>query len=191
MGFDVVRVNNATRQQFQLALRQFAQKLDPNAVALVYFAGHGIQANGTNYLIPVDAKVQNDTELAEEAIDLNSSVLDRLTPDKVRMSLLILDACRDNPFQGKTRSAKGGLATISAGAGAFISFATAPGMTAADGDGRNGLFTKHLLREMVIPGRKIEDVFKRVRSGVMGESGNKQTPWENSSLTGDFYFAVN
>ncbi len=188
MGFDVVRVTNAGKKQFQYALRQFQQKLSPDAVAVVYFAGHGIQANGNNYLIPVDAKVTSDAELAEEAVDLNSSVLDRL--GGVRMSVLILDACRDNPFAGKTRSARGGLATISAGAGAFISFATAPGMTAADGEGRNGLYTKHLLREMTAPGRKIEDVFKRVRAGVMADSGNRQTPWENSSLTGDFYFKL-
>ncbi len=191
LGFEVIKVINATKPQFQQGLRQFARSLGPDAVALVYFAGHGIQVNGSNYLIPVDAKVTNDAELSEEAIDLNTSVLDRLSPDKVRMSVVILDACRDNPFAGKTRSARGGLATINAGAGVLVSFATAPGMTAQDGSGRNGVFTKHLLREMQVPGRKVEDVFKRVRSGVMADTKSQQTPWENSSLTGDFYFNLN
>ncbi|MEN9377762.1 MAG: hypothetical protein RL710_2919, partial [Pseudomonadota bacterium] len=167
-------------------------KLKDNSTALIFYAGHGVQARGVNYLIPVDARIQSSADLSTEAIDMDLAIMRRLEDRNPRLSIIILDACRNNPFPASARSAgeQAGLASINAPRGSIVAFSTAPNKTAQDGTGRNGLYTKYLLKELQVPNRKIEDVFKRVRENVMKESANEQTPWENSAMTGDFYFSA-
>jgi len=186
-GFDVILKVNATRREMTEAMREFASKVTPGGVALFYYAGHGVQVRGANYLLPVDASLADEDELKYEAIDVND-ILGRLDEARVRLSLVILDACRDNPFPRKFRSASRGLAQVDAPRGTLIAYATAPGETAADGDGQNGLYTEELLKALTIPSLKIEEVFKRTIDGVAQRSGNKQTPWVSSSFRGEFFF---
>lgn len=186
-GFDVILKENATRREMTEAMREFAGKVSPGGVALFYYAGHGVQVRGANYLLPVDAALADEDELKYEAIDVND-VLGRLDEARVRLSLVILDACRDNPFPRRFRSASRGLAQVDAPRGTMIAYATAPGETAADGDGQNGLYTEELLKAITTPSLKIEEVFKRAIDGVAQRSANKQTPWVSSSFRGEFYF---
>jgi len=183
-GFDTVVALNSSRSDMTARVRSFVDKLEPGAVALFYYAGHGMQVRGKNYIIPVDAKVQSEADVLDQGIEIDA-ILQRLEMKSAAINLVILDACRNNPF---TRSYGGGLASIDAPKGTLIAFATSPGKVALDGKGRNGVFTKHLLANIGVPGLKVEDVFKRVRIGVTEESQGQQVPWENTSLTGDFYF---
>jgi hypothetical protein len=157
-------------------------------VGLFYFSGHGVQINGRNYIIPVGARVKGERDVEYESVDVGR-VLGKMEDAGNRMNLVILDACRDNPFARSFRSAASGLAAMDAASGTFIAYATAPGRTADDGTGANGLYTEQLMRYMRTPGLKVEDVFKRVRVEVEKDSGGKQVPWESSSLKGDFSFA--
>jgi hypothetical protein len=189
--FEVLTLVDGTRAQMAQAVKSFELKIRPNSTALIFYAGHGVQAKGVNYLIPVDARVSSDADLSTEAVDLDQSIMARLETKAPRLSIVILDACRNNPFPSSGRGGnQPGLATVNAPSGSIIAFSTAPNKTAEDGTGRNGLYTKFLLKEMQIPNRKIEDVFKKVRESVMKESESGQTPWENSALTGDFFFDV-
>ncbi|MCK6450019.1 MAG: caspase family protein [Alphaproteobacteria bacterium] len=187
LGFDVVARENATRQGMADAVVEFARKLGPDTAALVYYAGHGIQSRGRNYLIPVDAPLKSETDLRFQAVDVGA-LTDELEQAQARISFLILDACRNNPFERRMRGAQRGLAAIDAARGTFIAYATAPGSVAADGDDANGVYTAALLRALDLPGLKAEEVFKRVRIEVSEATGNLQVPWESSSLTGDFVF---
>lgn len=185
-GFDTAVALNASRSEMTARIRSFVDKLEPGAVALFYYAGHGMQVRGKNYIIPVDAKLQSEADVIDQGIEIDS-VLQRLDVKSAAINLVILDACRNNPF---TRSYGGGLASIDAPKGTLVAFATSPGKVALDGKGRNGVYTKHLLAHLNAPGLKVEDVFKRVRIGVSEESQGQQVPWENTSLTGDFYFVA-
>ena len=186
-GFEVIARENLTRRAFVEALHEFAGKVPPGGVGLFYYAGHGIQVRGVNHLVPVDATLANERDVKYETVDLND-VLNGLDEARARLSLVILDACRDNPFARKFRSTSRGLAQTDAPRGTVIAYATAPGDTASDGDGENGLYTTELLKAMALPGLKLEEVFKRTIDGVARASGNKQTPWVSSSFRGDFFF---
>ncbi|MCF8157304.1 MAG: SUMF1/EgtB/PvdO family nonheme iron enzyme [Rhodoferax sp.] len=185
LGFDVIEKTDANQKDMNRAIAQFGEKLRSDTVALFFYAGHGIQVRGKNYIIPVDAQVTSEASVRVETVDVDS-VMDQLAVSP--MNIVILDACRNNPFERKFRSVGGGLAQMDAPKGSLIAYATAPGKTAADGSGRNGLYTQELLKSIQAPGLTLESVFKRVRNGVMAASGEAQTPWESSSLTGDFYF---
>ncbi len=185
LGFDVIEKTDASQKDMNRAIAQFGEKLRSDTVALFFYAGHGVQVRGKNYIIPVDAHITSEATVRVEAVDVDS-VMDQLTVSS--MNIIILDACRNNPFERRFRSISGGLAQMDAPKGSLIAYATAPGKTAADGNGRNGLYTQELLKNIQIPGLALEAVFKRVRNGVMVASGDAQTPWESSSLTGDFYF---
>jgi formylglycine-generating enzyme required for sulfatase activity/uncharacterized caspase-like protein len=185
LGFDVIEKTDANQKDMNRAIAQFGEKLRSDTVALFFYAGHGIQVRGKNYIIPVDAQVTSEASVRVETVDVDS-VMDQLAVSP--MNIVILDACRNNPFERKFRSVGGGLAQMDAPKGSLIAYATAPGKTAADGSGRNGLYTHELLKSIQAPGLTLEAVFKRVRNGVMAASGEAQTPWESSSLTGDFYF---
>lgn len=183
-GFETVVALNATKRDIGARVRSFAEQITPGTVALFYYAGHGMQVRGRNYLLPVDAKVQNESDVVEQGVEIDS-VLQRLEGKAAAINLVILDACRNNPFT----SAKGsGLAAVDAPKGSLVAFATSPGKVALDGKGRNGVYTKHLLANLHAQGLRVEDVFKRVRIGVTEESQGQQVPWENTSLTSDFYF---
>ena len=186
-GFEVILRENATKAQMESATADFGEKLTEGATGLFFYAGHGMQVNGRNYLIPVDAKITSEQRVRLETLDVEA-VLDQMAAARARVSMVILDACRNNPFERRFRSVGGGLAQINAPEGTLIAYATSPGKVAADGEGANGLYTRELLRAVSAPGLKVEDVFKQVRVAVSRASNGAQIPWEASSLTGDFYF---
>lgn len=186
-GFEVLLKENATKVQMNEIVADFGEKLAEGDTALFFFAGHGMQVQGRNYLIPVDARITSEQRVRLETLDVDA-VLDQMAAARARVSLVILDACRNNPFERRFRSVSGGLAQINAPEGTMVAYATAPGRVAADGEGANGLYTQELLRAMRQPGLKVEDIFKQVRINVSRASNGAQTPWEASSLTGDFYF---
>lgn len=185
LGFDVIEKLNVTQKEMNRAIAQFGERLRTDTVALFFYAGHGMQVRGKNYLIPIDAQIKSEASARAETVDVDT-VMDQLAVSP--LNIVILDACRNNPFERRFRSVGGGLAQMDAPKGSLIAYATAPGKVASDGSGRNGLYTQELLRHIQTPGLPLEAVFKRVRNGVMAGSGEAQTPWESSSLTGDFYF---
>ncbi|MEY3251643.1 MAG: hypothetical protein RL227_616, partial [Pseudomonadota bacterium] len=183
-GFATTLLTDANQQQMVEALRQFGDRLKGASTGVFYFAGHGMQIKGRNHLVPVGAQIQREDEVPYMAIDAQA-VLDKMESARNGNNLLILDACRNNPFARSFRSSAQGLAPMDAPVGTLVAFATAPGSVASDGTGSNGLYTAHLLREMRTPGAKIEDVFKRVRASVRKDSAGQQVPWEATSLEGD------
>jgi hypothetical protein len=187
LGFRVTSVIDADHKAMQKAIIGFTSRLDENTTALFYYAGHGVQSRGRNYLLPVDAKLDSEAALRFEAIDVGALV-EEMGLSRSRVSFVILDACRNNPFERRFRGASRGLAAIDAARGTLIAYATAPGSVAADGEGKNGLYTSEFLKALDEPGLKAEDVFKRVRIAVSDHSKGRQVPWESSSLTGDFVF---
>lgn len=187
MGFEVIHKENASQRSMENAIRYFGKRLRKGGVGLFYFAGHGIQVKGINYLIPVDARIESESDVKYECVDAGR-VLGKMEDAGNHLNIVVLDACRDNPFERSFRSSSGGLARMDAPKGSLIAYATAPGSVAAEGIGRNGVYTKHLLKHMQIPGLAVEQVLKRTRIEVMNETGDKQVPWESSSLIGNFYF---
>ena len=187
MGFEVLHEENASKRTMKDAVHQFGQRLKKGGVGLFYFAGHGMQVDGRNYLIPVNADIRAESDIEFESVDA-SRILAKMEDAGNDMNLIILDSCRDNPFARSFRSSSRGLARMDAPHGSFIAYATAPGQTAADGTGRNGIFTESLLKHIATPNLKIEDVLKRVRVEVAEKTSRKQVPWQSSSLMGDFYF---
>lgn len=191
LGFKVILRTNVTQSQMRQAVRQFGDELHAGrGVGLFYFAGHGMQINSRNFLIPIGTDIRREYEVEDQSVDAGS-VLSMMQSARARVNIVILDACRNNPFARSFRNSIVGLAPMQAPAGTLLAYATAPGEVASDGVGANGLYTQYLLRNMSVPGLKIEDVFKNVRAGVRQESSGKQTPWENTSLEGEFYFNIN
>lgn len=186
-GFTVIKRENATLREMHLALREFGDRLDRQGSGVFYFAGHGMQVRGRNYLIPVDADIAREDEVAFAALDLGA-VMEKLDSAKNPVNIVILDACRNNPFGTRVQASAKGLAQVEAPPGTLIAFATAPGSTAADGGSRNGLYTGHLVKQIDRPGLAIEEVFKAVRASVRADSKNTQIPWESTSLESAFSF---
>jgi len=189
MGFSVDLGLELTQSAFGDAIQAYSENLAKNkAVGLFYFAGHGAQLAWSNYLLPVDAEIEDVNQLRERAVALNS-LIEGIRKAGNPMNVIILDACRDNPFGGVTRVERAGLSQLDAPPGTLLAYATAPGNTAIDGDGGDhGLYTEHLLREIKVPEARIEDVFKRARLGVRLRSKGMQIPWESTSLEEDFWF---
>jgi hypothetical protein len=158
-------------------------------VGLFYFAGHGMQVRGANYLIPVKAEIASEEEVEVEGLDV-AYVMARMATARNQFNIVILDACRNNPFQRSFRSVSNGLAAISAPTGTLIAYATAPGSVASDGDTANGIYTSELVKAIRQPGVSMEEAFKNARSGVIARTQGKQTPWESSSVVGNFIFKV-
>lgn len=188
LGFEVMHKENLGLKEMKGAIREFGAKIRGGGIGLFYYAGHGVQVKGVNYLVPVDAKVQSEQEMEFEAVDAGF-VLAQMDGAGNAMNIMVLDACRNNPFARSFRSASRGLAQMDAPSGTLIAYATAPGSVASDGNERNGLYTQELLKFVQLPNLNIEDVFKRVRISVRNLTQGRQTPWESSSLTGDFFFA--
>lgn len=188
-GFGVTLTLDLTQAAMREAIQRFGDELSRSkAVGLFYFAGHGAQLAWRNYLIPVDAEIADVQELRERGVDLNGFI-EGIRRAGNPMNIVILDACRDNPFGSTARVVQKGLSQLDAPPGTFLAYATAPGNTAIDGDGgEHGLYTEHLLREIKVPETKLEDVFKRVRLGVRRRSNGLQIPWESTSLEDDFWF---
>ncbi len=190
LDFEVVHLQNAGLRDLETEVRAFGRRLKAGGTGVFYYAGHGMQVEGRNYLIPVDAHIESESDVRFEALDAGR-VLGKMEDAGNDLNIVILDACRDNPFTRSFRSAQNGLARMDAPRGTLIAYATAPGSVAADGlkGERNGVYTKHLLKYLATPGLSVEQAFKNVRIGVLRDTGSKQVPWESSSLTGNFYFA--
>lgn len=186
LGFHVTELRDGSRAQMAEAVAAVRRQLQGRqGVGMLYYAGHGLQIDWRNYMLPVDARPVSQADIVAQAVDVDS-VLEAFKQAGNRMNILVLDACRDNPFEG-TASAKG-LAQVDAPPGTFLAYATAPGNTADDGANGNGLYTGFLLQELVRPTARIEDVFKRVRLQVRQKSAGRQIPWESTSLEEDFVF---
>jgi hypothetical protein len=188
-GFEVIDLRDATLTQMRTGVRQFGDRLINNDVGLVYYSGHGVEVKGRNYFIPVNADIMREDEIADQGLDV-ALILEKMSTAGKGVNILIVDACRDDPFGRSFRSVSRGLAQMDAPRGTIIAYATSPGKVAADGEGRNSPYTKNLVKAMQQPNKPIEQVFKEVRRAVQEETKNMQTPWENTSLSGDFYFKV-
>lgn len=189
LGFEVIERQNLSREAFSLVVREFGDKLRGATVGLFYFAGHGLQVKGRNFLVPVDADIAREDEVPYRSVEVNE-VLDKMDSARTPVNLVVLDACRNNPFARSFRTTQTGLAQMDAPSGTLIAFATAPGSVAQDGDsGANGLYTGALLKHIATPGLAVEQMFKRVRVDVVDGSKSAQVPWESSSLSRDFSFA--
>ena len=186
-GFDVQLRENLSRKGMLNAVRDFGERIRGGAVGLFYYSGHGMQIKGRNYLIPVDADIHNEDEVESLGLDANL-VLRKMDSARSPVNIVILDACRNNPFERSFRSATAGLAEMDAPKGTLIAFSTAPRSVALDGNGANSLYTSALASAVTASGMPIEQAFKQVRVVVSKATKDKQIPWESSSLTGDFYF---
>jgi hypothetical protein len=189
LGFEVASGININQREMKALIRDFGQKLKTGGAGLFYYAGHGVQSKGRNYLIPVEADIQSEAEVEDAGVDVNL-VLNYMDDAQNSLNIVILDACRNNPFGRSFRSASNGLAQVDAPTGTLIAYATAPGRVASDGTGQNGLYTAALLKQMRVPGLSVTETFMHVRAEVMKQTANKQVPWEASSLVGAFYFSA-
>ena len=188
MGFGVIEVIDSDRAKMLEAIERAGKNLNgKQGIGMLFYAGHGLQLDWRNYMVPVDAKLNSAADVPKQAVDIEA-VMNIFKSAGNRMNIVVLDACRDNPFaDGKTSTGKG-LAPLDAPTGTFLAYATAPGNVAADGDGKNGLYTGFLLQELQKPTASIENVFKRVRFAVRKASNGAQIPWETTSLEDDFVF---
>jgi tetratricopeptide (TPR) repeat protein len=196
LGFKVIEGYNLNSTTMRSKIAEFGNALPGAGVSLFYYAGHGMQVSGRNYLVPVDAKVERPSALGTEAIEVNTVIADM--ESEKRINLVFLDACRDNPLSrnlarsmggGARSSAVGqGLAQVNAGIGTLITFATSPDTIALDGSGRNSPFTQAMLKYIRTPGLEVRSMLTRVRADVIRATNEQQVPWDHSSLTGDFYF---
>lgn len=195
-GFEVSLLQNVTREEMLRAVLQFDRSLRDSDVGLFYYAGHAVQVNGRNFMIPTGADLDISSSrsdviadyVALETVEIDD-VLGRMGNAEADLNIVILDACRNNPFMSNTRGISRGLAQTGAPRGTFVAYATSPGKVAQDGDLDNSPYTAAIVRNLGTPGLKLEDVFKKVRQDVALQTNGEQIPWENSSVFGDFYFA--
>jgi formylglycine-generating enzyme required for sulfatase activity len=191
-GFNVLVRENVGERGLKEAVDVFAKHLKQGGIGLFFFAGHGIQLKDQNFLLPVDIGFDSEADISYKSVSAEY-VLSRMAEAGNRINVVILDACRNNPFQLARKNISKGLGVMNVGRaekGTFIAYATSPGSTAADGTGRNGLYTKHLLRSLETPDTDIDKVFGRVRTGVVQDTNGEQVPWTSSSVIGSFYFNV-
>jgi hypothetical protein len=189
LNFEVLKHENSSQKQMKKAMDRFGKKLKNYSVGLFFYAGHGLQVKGNNYLVPVDAQLNEENDAEYDTVRADR-VLAKMESAGSKTNIVILDSCRDNPFErGWRRGTRGrGLAFMTAPSGSIIAYATSPGNTASDGSGSNSPYTAAILKHIQTPNITIEQFFKRVRTSVMDESDNKQIPWESTSLRGEFYF---
>lgn len=188
LGFEVIEIEDVGRVPMARAIATFIDKLNEvDAIGLFYYAGHGAQSDGKNFLIPIDADIQQEADIEIQGINLQY-MLDKFADRRNGLNILILDACRNNPFTRRSGKHASGLTAVDGPPGTLIAFAAAPGQVASEIQGGNGIYTKHILNNIGKPGIPVEEVFKRIRYGVLTETGQRQVPWENTSLVRDFYF---
>lgn len=190
LGFEVTERADADQAAMKRAIQEFGQRLErsgPDTVGLFYYAGHGVQISGANYLIPLNANISREPDVEIEAVNLDW-VLAQMEHARNRMNILILDACRNNPLSRSFRSSEQGLGRMDAPRGTLIAYATAPGSVSFDGEGQNSPYTEALAATILEPGLVIESAFRKVRVKVMEATDDRQIPWESSSLTGAFQF---
>jgi hypothetical protein len=192
-GFEVLGAADLSQSELREKISDFAAQMaakGPDTIALVFYAGHGLQIDGENFLLPVDVDPKREADIPLQAVRLND-ILNTLTSVPSKMRIVLLDACRNNPFPAINQSAGHGLAIVDAKIGApgtFLSFSTSPGAEAEDGSGADSPYTSALLLAAKEPGLSIEDTFKRVRVSVNKATDGRQTPWDSSSLTDEFRF---
>jgi len=187
LGFKTIVKENVTRVEMFAAIQEFGKAIEGADAAMFFYAGHAMQFKDRNYLIPIDAVMGSEDDVTFFSIDI-SQVFDRMERAKTRFNFVVLDACRDNPFRDTFRVSATGLAQMSGPSGSLIAYATAPGATAQDGYNRNGTYTSHILQNIKIPDMPVEVLFRKVREGVERETRRTQTPWELSSIKGEFTF---
>ncbi len=187
LDFEVDLVLDADQRDMKDAIHRFIRRLSNGSVGLFYFAGHGIQIKGRNFLIPIKVTIAAEYEVGYEYIDVGL-LLDGMAAAGDQINIVILDACRNNPFIRRFSTSSLGLASMDAPSNTLIAYATAPGRVALDGPGRNGLYTEYLLAAMRQKELSIEQIFKRVRREVERDTNGQQIPWELSSLKTEFYF---
>jgi uncharacterized protein len=196
IGFTVTKVTNADYATMNRAVIQYANSLPKNAISLVYYAGHGVQVDGQNYLLPIDIDPTSRSDLPFLSLSVDK-LLGVFKDRNAAANIFVLDACRNNPFEDDaTRSVAGGdsrglAAVVSGFRGSLIAYSTGPGKVAQDGDGANSPYSLALSKALERPGLSIESVFKLARTQVIGATDYKQVPWENSSLTQDIYLSAN
>ena len=191
-GFDVMVKTDAGLRAMEEAIDAFGERIGEGAAAVFFYAGHGLQVEGHNYLVPVDAAMKAEKDARYECVDADR-VLVRMESARAGVSLVILDACRNNPFERNFRTGAAGLASMNAAdvaVGCLIAYSTSPGKVAEDGSGANSVYTASLLKQLQVPGLPVEEVFKRVRAEVLQTTASAQKPWESTSLTGSFYFTA-
>jgi uncharacterized caspase-like protein len=189
LGFDVILSSNLSQVEMKKKIDEFGSRLNNYKVGLFFYSGHGVQYKGENYLIPVDANIENEQDIEYNCVNAGR-ILANMEKTNSMTNIIIFDACRNNPFKKSwTRAVEdNGLAFMEAPAGSIIAYSTAPGQTASDGDGKYGLYTESLLQKMGNPSYNILQVFQEVRKIVKEKSGGMQIPWESTSLESDFYF---
>ena len=196
LGFNVFLGLDLNKAGFDTKIRDFAAALEESGTAILFYAGHGLQVGGQNYLVPVDAKLARERDLEFEAVKLDFILKQMELGREDKTNIVFLDACRDNPLSrslarnmGTRSTAVGqGLAQVDAGVGTFVAYSTQPGNVALDGSGRNSPFTAALAKRMLEPGRNLTSVMIDVRKDVIASTSGKQVPWDHSALTGEFYF---
>jgi len=188
LGFDVVLRTDADKRSMVDGINLFARKLARSEVGIFYFAGHGIQINNINYLIPVNSKVESASDVEFEGINAGR-ILGKMKEAGNRLNIVVLDACRNNPFARSFRSASKGLAKMDAPPGSIIAYATSPGFLAEDGIGRNGVYTGELLKNLENPGLAVQEVFNQTGLGVMKQTNDKQVPWVSSTPVPKYFLA--
>ncbi|WP_051710987.1 caspase family protein [Andreprevotia chitinilytica] len=189
LGFDVKLERNVNQKSFQRALRDFGARSKGAELAFFYYAGHGVQEEGENWLVPVGAQIDKPGDISIEAVGVNG-VMRELQNSGAKYKVVVLDACRDNPFISAERgSSHRGLARMDAPGGTLVAFATAPGSTARDGDGRNGLYTGELVRYLVDPSLDLKEAFDRAGAAVAQASGGKQLPRKDDGIYDKIYLA--
>lgn len=192
LGFEVTKIINANKEKMKDAINTWGKSLQKDDIALFYYAGHGIEVAGQNYLLPIDANPQNESQVSLESVSVDY-VTGWMTEARTKTNIILLDACRNNPLTRSWRSSgpQGGLGTMIAPNGTFIGFAASPGSIASDGSGRNGLYTEAILKNIIKPNLTIDQIFNAVNAYVRKEtekSEKKQIPFKSSSLEDDFYF---
>lgn len=187
LGFTVIKKTNADKPEMESAIENFHNRLRSSSVGLFFYAGHGMQINGRNYLIPTGIQISSEADVKYKAVEAGW-VLGKMKDAGNHLNIIILDACRDNPFARSFRTTRKGLARMDAPKGAIIAYSTSPGEVAMDGKGANSPYTRAILENINTPGLPIELFFKNVRKNVDSLTSGQQTPWEATSLLGDFYF---
>jgi carboxyl-terminal processing protease len=195
LGYSVTAQENLGLGRMREALRKFVLATRAADVRLIYFAGHGLQMRGRSYLLPVDAKINNETDVLERTADA-TELVEQLGAVEHGATVVVIDACRTHPvFTSGTRrfwAARPGLSEVAAPSGTVVAFSTRPGETAQDGTGSTSVYTRHLTRALrQAPALPVEQLFKRVRAGVIAETNRRQVPWESSDLNGELCFRPN
>ncbi|WP_206387563.1 caspase family protein [Vibrio owensii] len=188
-GFSVIKLTDATKKSIDESVNSFRDNLNSNEIGLFYFAGHGMQIEGENYITAVDSDFKTEIDAKYSSYPLNK-IIEIMEKSENKTNIIILDACRNNPYlrAWNRDPSLDGLAPVYAPKGTIIAFSTSPGEVASDGVKRNGAYTEALLQHIGVPDIPIEDMFKRVRNSLAVTTKGSQTSWEHTSLSGDFFF---